>query len=182
MTSSDPVPPAEPTARRRRVGLLAGVALVAAAADIVSKVLVVAHLTPGDSPRFLGGLVYFSLIRNPGAAFGIASGMTFVFAIIAAVAIVAIARMASRLRSVAWAVGLGLLLGGTTGNLGDRLFRAPGFLRGHVVDFVSVFGPDARYFPAFNLADAAITVGVAILVVATLFGVDLDGHRHRKRD
>ncbi|GIG56723.1 hypothetical protein Lfu02_10950 [Longispora fulva] len=176
MTSSVPAPPAEPTARRR-VGLLAGVALVAAVADIVSKVLVVEHLVPGDSPRFLGGLVYFSLIRNPGAAFGIASGMTFVFAIIAAVAIVAIVRMASRLRSVSWAVGLGLLLGGTIGNLGDRLFRAPGFLRGHVVDFVSVFGPDAKYFPAFNLADAAITLGVATLVVATLLGIDLDGRR-----
>ncbi|MGY0236687.1 signal peptidase II [Longispora urticae] len=176
MTTSDPAPPAVPTARRR-VGLLAGVALAAAAFDILSKVLVVANLAPGDEPRFLGGLVYFTLIRNPGAAFGMASGMTYVFALVAVVAVVVIVRMASRLRSVSWAVGLGLLLGGTIGNLGDRLFRAPGFLRGHVVDFVSVFGPNAQYFPAFNVADAAITLGVATLIVATLLGVDLDGTR-----
>ncbi len=85
--------------------------------------------------------------------------------------------MASRLRSVPWAVALGLVLGGALGNLGDRLFRAPGFLVGHVVDFISVFGPDGEHFPIFNLADSALTCGVILAVLLELMGRRRDGGR-----
>lgn len=161
----------------RRVLLLAVIAATILILDVITKIIVVATLTPGVSPRILGGLVYFSLFRNGGAAFSMATGMTWILALIAIGVVVVIIRMAPRLRSKAWAVCLGLILGGALGNLSDRIFRAPGFLRGHVVDFVSLFGPDAEHFAVFNLADSAITIGGITLVVTTLFGVDFDGRR-----
>jgi signal peptidase II len=110
-----------------------------------------------------------------------ATGMTWILALVAVGVVVAIVRIAPRLRSTAWAVALGLILGGALGNLTDRLFRAPGVMRGHVVDFVSLFGPNAEYFPAFNVADSAITIGGITLVVTVLLGIDYDGTRTRDR-
>jgi len=62
----------------------------------------------------------------------------------------------------------------------DRIFRAPGILQGHVVDFVSVFGPNAEYFQVFNVADSAITIGGISLVITALLGIDFDGTSTRK--
>ena len=70
-----------------------------------------------------------------------------------------IVRTARRLRSAAWATALGLVLGGALGNLVDRFFRAPGFGRGGVVDWMSLFAPDGRVWPVFNIADSAIVCG-----------------------
>jgi signal peptidase II len=169
--------PTEAPKGKPQVVLLALVAAFVLMIDAVSKALVVANMTDGQSVRLLGGLIYFSLIRNPGAAFSMATGMTWILAIVAIGVVVLIIKMAPKLRSPIWAVCLGLILGGALGNLMDRIFRSPGVLRGHVVDFVSLFGPDAKYFAVFNLADAAITIGGIMLVVVTLFGVDFDGHR-----
>jgi signal peptidase II len=174
----DPVDPVDPPLRPRRFWLLAVIALVVYVLDQLTKIIAVANLTPGgDSPRILGGLIYFSLIRNPGAAFSMATGMTWVLAIVASIVVVVIIRIATRLRSVWWAVSLGLILGGALGNLTDRIFRSPGFFRGHVVDFVSVFGPNAEYFPIFNVADSAITIGGILLVLTALQGIEFDGSR-----
>ena len=90
--------------------------------------------------------------------------------------------LARRLRSVPWAVALGLVLGGALGNLGDRLFRAPGFLVGHVVDFVSVFSPDGHYFAIFNVADSALTCGVVLAILLEVTGRRRDGTRLVKTD
>ena len=186
-TTKDASPATVPTAEAsvpehpRRVGLLAVVALSVVALDLITKIIAVALLTPGESPRILGGLVYFSLIRNPGAAFSMATGMTWLLALVAIGVVVVIIRMAPRLRSTAWAISLGLVLGGACGNLIDRIFRSPGFLQGHVVDFVSVFGPNAQYFPVFNVADSAITIGGISLVVTALLGIDFDGTRTKDR-
>jgi signal peptidase II len=169
-----------PRSSRHSVTLLAGVAAAILLLDILTKSLVVAYLTPGDSPRILGGLVYLSLIRNSGVAFGLASGATLIIALIAVAAIAAIIRVAPRLRSTPWAILLGLLLGGAVGNLVDRAFRGPRFLHGRVIDFISLFGPDAEHFPAFNVADSAITVGAVALVVISLLGIGLDGSREPK--
>lgn len=175
-------PDAAPAVPRRRpqVLLLALVAAFVLSVDAVSKALIVANMADGESVRLLGGLIYFSLIRNPGAAFSMATGMTWILAIVAIGVVVLIVKMAPKLRSPVWAVCLGLILGGALGNLMDRIFRSPGVLRGHVVDFISVFGPDARYFAVFNLADSAITVGGILLVVVTLIGIDFDGRRVRR--
>lgn len=176
---ADADPPAS-SPKPRRVGLLALIAATVVILDLVSKIIVVATVDPNQPVRLLGGLVYFSLIRNPGAAFSMATGMTWLLALVAIGVVVVIIRMAPRLRSTPWAVSLGLVLGGAIGNLIDRIFRAPGVLQGHVVDFVSVFGPNAEYFPVFNVADSAITVGGISLVVTALLGIDFDGTSTRK--
>src|SRR5699024_6396277 len=116
---------------------------------------------------WLGDWGRFLLVRNPGAAFSMATGMTWVLTVVALVVVIGIIRYGRRLTSMWWALGLGLVLGGALGNLVDRLFRAPGPLRGYVVDFLSFGG-----FPVFNLADSAITVGAVLLVVLTVFGVE----------
>ncbi|HEY5879044.1 MAG TPA: signal peptidase II [Nakamurella sp.] len=179
-TEEETAPATEPV-RPRKVGLLASIAVSVVVLDVISKVVVVATVQPNEPVRLLGGLVYLSLIRNPGAAFSMATGMTWVLALIAIGVVIVIIRMAPRLRSTPWAVSLGLVLGGAIGNLIDRIFRAPGFLQGHVVDFVSVFGPNAEYFPVFNVADSAITIGGISLVVTALLGIDFDGTRTNSR-
>ena len=176
-TREEPVP--APPLPPRKVGLLAAIASAVVILDLISKIVIVATIQPGEPVRILGGLVYLSLIRNPGAAFSMATGMTWVLALIAIGVVIFIIRMAPRLRSTPWAISLGLVLGGAIGNLIDRIFRAPGFLKGHVVDFVSVFGPNAEYFPVFNVADSAITIGGISLVVTALLGIDFDGTRTR---
>jgi signal peptidase II len=163
-----PLPP-------RRVGLLAIVAAVILATDLVTKVLAVAHLEGREPLRVLGGAVYLVLYRNSGAAFSMATGMTWLLSLIAITVVVMIVRMAARLRSTGWAVGLGLILGGAAGNLGDRLFRSPGPLRGHVVDWISAFAPDGSVWPVFNIADSAIVVGGCLLVLLAIVGRDYNG-------
>lgn len=165
----------EPTPAKRRVGLLAAVAAAAVALDIVTKIIVVSNLEGREPVRILGGLVYLQLVRNPGAAFSVATGMTWVLALVAISVVVTLVWFAGRLRSVGWAIGLGLVLAGALGNVIDRLFRAPGPLRGHVVDFISVFAPNAEVFPVFNVADSCICVGGALIVLLSLLGRDYDG-------
>jgi signal peptidase II len=153
------------------------IAVAALTADIVTKVIVVATLTPGDPVRLLGGALYLSILRNTGAAWHLGAGYTAVLAVVAVVVILVIIRFARRLGSRAWAVALGLVLGGAAGNLVDRLFRAPAPLRGGVVDFISLFGPDGHPWPIFNVADSCLTIGVLLAVVLEISGRKLDGSR-----
>jgi signal peptidase II len=140
--------------------------------DVVSKLIVV-HTLSGHPPiRLLGGFLTLLLLRNSGAAFSIGTSMTIVFTAIAAAVIVYILRAARKLRSLPWAITLGLLLGGATGNLGDRIFRSPGLFRGDVVDWI-----EWPHWPVFNLADSAIVCGGALAVLLALRGVRLDGSR-----
>ena len=147
------------------------VAVVVLAADAISKQQVLARL-PGHPPvRLLHGLITLDLTFNAGAAFGVGTSYTAVIALIVCGVIVYIIRTARRLRSLAWTIALGLLLGGAMGNLGDRLFRAPGLLRGRVVDWINL-----PHFPwTFNLADASITCAAVLIAVLALRGVRIDG-------
>jgi signal peptidase II len=140
------------------------------AADVVSKVLVVAKLADRQPVRLLDGLLTLDYTRNAGAAFSIGTGATYVFGVVAIAVIVVILRTARRLFSTPWAVVLGLLLGGATGNLVDRLLRSPGVLRGHVVDWIQL-----PHFAVFNLADSAISIGGVLAVLLALAGRQLDG-------
>ena len=157
--------------RARTLAVMLGVAAVVVTADAVSKALVLRDL-PGHPPvRLLDGLLTLRLTVNPGAAFGVGTSYTAIIALIACGVIVYVIRMAARLRSLSWTIGLGLLLGGAAGNLGDRLFRAPGPLRGSVVDWLNL-----PHFPwTFNLADAAITCAAVLIGILALSGVRIDG-------
>ena len=152
--------------------LLIAVALVVATIDQISKNWVVAHLPPGEPFPVLGEALQWLFVRNPGAAFSMASGATWVFTILAAVVAGVIVWQIRRLRSVPWALFLGLLLGGVLGNLTDRLTRAPGFPEGHVIDFI--YTP--WMMPAiYNLADVAIVSAMCIFVLVTLLGLPITG-------
>ncbi|CAM05008.1 signal peptidase II [Saccharopolyspora erythraea NRRL 2338] len=164
---------------RRLLALVFAIAAVALGLDIATKVAVVANLEGGPPVPILGGVVYLDVFRNPGAAFSLATGMTWLLALLAIVVVGVIVWLARKLRSTGWAIGLGLVLGGACGNLVDRFFRAPGPMQGHVVDFISVFAPGGQYYPVFNLADSAIVCGGALVVLLSLLGRDYDGTVHR---
>jgi len=177
-----PVPAdGEAPARRPRTRLLLSLAATVLLLDVVTKILVVATLHEGQNVRLLGGGVYLTFWRNTGAAFSFAEGATILFSLIAVAVAVVIVRTARRLFSTGWAVALGLVLGGAVGNLIDRIFRAPGFLRGGVVDFVSVFAPDGRVWPVFNVADSAIVCGGILGALLALRGIEFDGTRSRAK-
>jgi signal peptidase II len=171
-TAGTPVPGGRPRTRLLLL-LAAGILLT----DLVSKLVVVATIEPGEDIRLLGGALYLTQLRNVGAAFSFAEGWTIVFSLVAVVVAVVIVRTARRLHSTGWAVTLGLVLGGAVGNLIDRIFRDPAFLRGGVVDFLSVFGPDGRVWPVFNVADSAIVCGGILGALLALRGIDFDGSR-----
>ncbi|MFF4772360.1 signal peptidase II [Microtetraspora fusca] len=166
---------ADGTVRARRIALLGVVAVLAYALDLVTKTLVVAFLEGKEPVEVIPDVLVLNVIRNSGAAFSIGTGMTIVFTVIALGVVGAILRTARQLRSLPWAITLGLLLGGALGNLTDRIFRAPAPLQGHVVDFLQVF-PVTR-FPVFNLADSAIVCGGILAVFLAWRGYQVDGTR-----
>jgi signal peptidase II len=157
----------------RKFALCLAVACGVLVLDAVSKVVVVATLRPGQRVVWLGGLLTLQLFRNPGAAFGVGASYTIIIAAVAVGTIVFILRAARRLRSTGWAVSLGLLLGGAAGNLSDRLLRAPGPLRGYVIDWIKL----PLFPPTFNLADTSITFGAVIAVLLALRGIRIEGGR-----
>jgi len=164
--------------RRPRTRLLLLLAAAVLLVDLVTKLVVVARIEPGEDIRVLGGGLYLTHLRNTGAAFSFAEGATVVFTLIAVAVVVVIVRSARRLFSTGWAVALALVLGGAVGNLLDRVFRDPGFLRGGVVDFISLFDPYGRVWPIFNVADSAIVCGGVLGAVLAFRGVEFDGGRH----
>ncbi|WP_443062963.1 signal peptidase II [Streptomyces sp. NBC_00440] len=166
---TNPVPDVEAEGKRR-TPLLLGVAAIAYALDLGSKLAVVAKLENHAPVKVLGDWLELRAMRNPGAAFGIGGATTILFTLIAVVIALVIIRMARKLYSGPWAIALGLLLGGALGNLTDRLFRSPGGLRGAVVDFIAV-----RDFSVMNLADWAISCGGALMVILAFRGRGLDG-------
>jgi signal peptidase II len=149
-----------------------GVAVSVLALDLITKLIVVHTLSSRPPIRLLDGFLTLLLLRNSGAAFSIGTSMTIVFTAIAAAVIIYILRAARKLRSLPWAITLGLLLGGATGNLGDRIFRSPGLFRGDVVDWIEL-----PHWPVFNLADSAIVCGGVLAVLLALRGIHLDGSR-----
>ncbi len=163
--------------RRSRAGLAFTVAVVGWAVDQATKVVAVRELTDQPPVPVLGDALRLTLVRNPGAAFSAGEGLTPVIAVVAAIATVVIARYALRVRHRGWAVATGLLLAGVVGNLTDRLLREPGFLHGHVVDFLQL-----PHWPVFNVADICINVAAACFVILLVRGVHPDGARGREPD
>ena len=155
------------------MALAAAAAVVILAVDQLTKFWAESTLTDRAPIPVIGDFIRFRLLYNPGAAFSIGENMTWIFAILAAAAVVVIAVLVSRVRSGAWAVTLGLLLGGATTHLIDRLFRAPGFARGHVVDFIDYNG----WFVG-NVADIALFFGAVLAIILTLRGIGMDGRKH----
>jgi signal peptidase II len=166
---------AHPIQRRRLRLLVALVAVAGLAADLVTKIIAVTQLEPLAPVRLLGGLLTLRLIRNPGAAFGQGQRFTYVFAIAGILVLCfVIIKLVPRIGHPAWAVAIGLLCAGVAGNLTDRLFRPPGALRGHVIDFLEL-----PYWPIFNVADMCITAAAAMIIFLSIVkGINITGERH----
>jgi len=167
------------TSSRRRASrticllLVAGLGALGLVVDQVTKHLAVQHLDDHSVP-LAGGFLHLTLARNAGAAFSTGTSYTSVITVVAIVAAVVVVVLAFRVRDRWWAAALGLLLAGVLGNLVDRLFREPGPLRGHVVDFLQL-----PHWPIFNVADICINLAALLILVQVVRGVRLDGTRHR---
>lgn len=158
--------------RRNLVLLLLVLAAGIAVVDQVTKHLAVDRLERGEYVPVLGDVLGLRLVFNPGAAFSLATGMTWIFTTVSVVVVVVVLRIARRLGSLGWATALGMLLGGSLGNLYDRFFREPGPARGHVVDFLDYAG-----FFVGNVADIAIVVAAVLIAILAVRGVEVDGSR-----
>ena len=169
-TPGDYVEPATLPPRRLEIWL----PILIVAIDQLTKAIVRATLPLHSSVTLLPGLVDFTHVRNTGAAFGILNGADFPFktaviAIVATAALIGVGMYAAGLahHQIVARTGLALIIGGAAGNLIDRI------VSGSVVDFVDVYWGNAHFW-AFNVADAAITVG-AILVLLDMIGL---GRQH----
>ncbi|GAA4423849.1 hypothetical protein GCM10023169_19980 [Georgenia halophila] len=172
--AADSPVPVDPARRRRLLALLLSLTVVLAGTDQLTKYIAEARLEDGEVVPLIGDLLGLQLVHNAGAAFSIATGMTWVFTIVMVVVAVAVLRVSRKLGSVGWAVALGMLLGGCLGNLYDRLFREPDFARGHVVDFINYNG----WFVG-NVADIAIVGAAGLIIVLALRGREIDGSIER---
>jgi len=172
LNTSDPVGP-DPVNRRTRAPrlLFAGVAIVAYALDLGSKQWALGALRERDVP-VIGDLLVLHLTFNPGAAFSTGTDFTIVFTVLASVAVVVVLWLSRRIGSTGWALALGFLLGGVSGNLTDRIVRQPEPFHGHVVDFLML--PN---FPVFNIADMCINVAAGLIILQTFRGINLNGSR-----
>jgi signal peptidase II len=164
--------PSVPSRARVRA-LLLGVFAVLYAVDQATKWLAVDRLTGEPQRHVVGDLLRLHLTRNAGAAFSTGTGYTELLTVLAAAAAVFVLWLSRRLGSAWWAVAFGLLLAGICGNLTDRLFRSPGVLRGHVVDFLQL-----PHWPIFNVADMCINLGALLILVQVFRGTRMDGTRH----
>jgi signal peptidase II len=148
------------------------VAVGVVAADQGTKLWALSRLAGNRVIELPGGWVDLQLISNPGAAFSVGSGATWLFTLLAAGAVAIVPWFAARARSRGQAIALSLLLGGAAGNLSDRLFRAPAPGLGRVVDFIDYHG----WFIG-NVADIAIVAGAGLLIVRAITPLD----RRRER-
>ncbi|WP_353950384.1 signal peptidase II [Knoellia sp. S7-12] len=163
--------------RSRLLALIVGVGLLTLALDQGSKVWALSALTPGEPRDLIGSMLRLNLIRNAGAAFSLGDSVTWLLTLVALGIVVWVGRAALHVGHRAWAITLGMLLGGAIGNLVDRVFRAPGFGRGHVVDFIDYFGLFIG-----NIADIAIVVAAVLGALLALRGIPLDGVTHGRHE
>ena len=130
--------------------------------DQLTKQLALTFLSDGPI-RLVGDFLQLRLLRNAGAAFGQLQGVGGWIALIAILVVLGIVLSLHSIAHRPEALALGLVLGGAAGNLVDRLFRGPGLADGKVVDFI-----DFSFWPTFNVADSAITIGVAVVLLLAL--------------
>ena len=159
-TRGAPLTGAGPAAPRHRAAFFAAAAVVVAL-DQLTKHWALQALA--DEPIDVVGSLRLNLTFNDGAAFSLGGGRTTLIAVVGLVIVAVIVRMGWRAEHRAWAIGLGIVLGGAAGNLVDRALRAgDGPLGGRVVDFI-----DLQWWPVFNVADVSLWVGIGVLFLAS---------------
>ena len=119
-----------------------------------------------EPKKILGSFLQLTLVKNSGAAFGFATGLTLVYSLFSLAVVLTIIYFARAISSHGWQLTAGLLLGGVMGNLADRAFREPAFFRGHVIDWIEL-----PHWPVFNLADCAIVIAAGVAFVLSVKNV-----------
>jgi signal peptidase II len=130
--------------------------------DLATKIWAVNNLSFRSNINVIGDFFQLTLVRNPGAAFSFASGATVFLTVFSLFVMTVILYYSLQITSRGWAVVLGLVLGGILGNVVDRIFREPGVLRGHVIDWMQL--PN---WPVFNIADSAIVIAAVLAMILT---------------
>lgn len=141
---------------------LFGVAWAVWIIDLATKIWAVNNLSYKSNIKVIGEFFQLTFVRNPGAAFSLAAGATILLSLFGLIVMTIILYYSPRITSRGWAVVLGLALGGILGNMVDRIFREPGALRGHVIDWMQL--PN---WPVFNIADTAIVAAAILAMVLT---------------
>ncbi|MGO4256289.1 signal peptidase II [Marmoricola sp. RAF53] len=162
---------------RSKTALLLGVAVAAWLVDLVTKSLALHRLESGDPVELVDSLLRLNLTANPGAAFSTGTGLTPLISLFALAAFGVVLWLSFRVGDTVWAWAFGLLLAGIAGNLTDRLFREPGPLRGHVIDFLEL-----PHWPIFNVADICINVAAGLIILQSLRGIPLSGVKETESD
>jgi signal peptidase II len=160
----------------RQFGLIAILAAVSLIVDLITKQIALANFSPADPVSTLGGFLKFTRITNSGAAFSLGEEETWLFTTTKLVVIIAVLWISRRVRVPIWAVIFGLLVGGASGNLVDRVFRPPSPFQGEVIDWIQL--PN---WPVFNIADMAVVCGGALAIWASFRGINLDGSIETKK-
>lgn len=173
LNASDPKTDRRSDKRRISRSIFWGLAIVFVLIDQGTKHLALTRLTEGETTPLVGDYFGLRLVFNPGAAFSMATSATELLTAFACIAAIVVMVLSFRLRSAFWAVGFGFLLAGIVGNLIDRLFRAPGFFEGHVVDMLAF--PN---FPVFNVADVCINIAAGVIIIQAVRGIGLNGLPH----
>lgn len=130
--------------------------------DLATKAWAVSQLANREPVKILGSFFQLTFVRNPGAAFSFASNATIFLSLFGIIVALGVIYFAPKITSKGWSVVLGLVLGGVLGNLMDRIFREPSFLRGHVIDWMQL-----PHWPIFNIADSAIVVAAGLAMILT---------------
>jgi signal peptidase II len=136
------------------------IAIVIVVFDQLTKAWALSVLDDRDIDVFW--TLRFHLTRNSGMAFSRGDGLGPVIGVVALIVVAVLLVSLRRQAGSAGAIAVGLVIGGASGNVVDRLFRSPGWLRGAVVDFI-----DLQWWPIFNVADMAITIGGLLLVLGS---------------
>ena len=131
--------------------------------DLATKIWAVNNLSYKSNVKVIGEFFQLTFVRNPGAAFSFAAGATIFLSLFGLIVMVAILYFSPQITSRGWAVVLGLVLGGILGNMVDRIFREPGVLRGHVIDWIQL-----PRWPVFNVADSAIVIAAVMAIILTI--------------
>jgi signal peptidase II len=147
------------------------VAILTLSLDVATKNWAASTLSDRQPREIIGSILKFHYTRNSGAAFSLATGSTWIFTLVATVVALTVIVVAGKIGSRRWALALGLLLGGSLGNLGDRIFRSPGHLSGHVVDWIEL-----PHWPIFNIADSAIVIAALIITLLSARGIGYRDH------
>lgn len=152
---------------RVRAAVFALIVFAGVALDRITKIWALATLSDGRRVEILPRLISLTLVRNPGASFGLGSSFTCVISILACAACGAMIAVLKRTKSLYWTFALALAFAGAFGNLIDRAQYADGFLDGKVVDFIN-YG-----WSVGNVADIELFVAAVYIVLLVFVGLPL---------